>query len=122
LEHAPEVAPGDGAAVVPEGADDPPPIVRLPSRRDPQAPPTYKCARYRGRLEAPLLLRIRALGVTQACTLYVTLLGAYHILLHRLTGQDDVAVGINALRGDGAAPGSIIGYRVNPWTTRTQLA
>src|SRR5262249_28138014 len=42
---------------------------------------------------APLVAALRSLAVSAGATLYMVLLAVLDVLLHRLTGQDDIAVG-----------------------------
>ena len=57
-----------------------------------------QCARLRGQEVLPigedLYRSIKHLGVGLGATLYVILLAGFQVLIHRLTGQTDLAIGI----------------------------
>jgi len=57
---------------------------------------SYNGATLRVSLGAELTADLRKASARLGCTLYVTLLSAFQILLHRLTRQSEVVVGISA--------------------------
>ena len=68
--------------------------LELPTDRPAAARQTYRGARRRLRAPAELArARLDALGRQDGATLFMALLAAFQALLHRLTGQDDLAVG-----------------------------
>lgn len=72
---------------------DAPPRVDLPLDRPRPATPSYRAERQSLRLDPELTVGLRALAKAQGCTLYMTLLAAYSLLLHRLTGQAELLLG-----------------------------
>jgi amino acid adenylation domain-containing protein len=64
-------------------------------------------------LDAADLDALRALGRTSGTTLYMTLLGVYALLLHRLTGQDDLLIGSPVSDRSRAELRGLIGFFVN---------
>ncbi|GAB3979303.1 hypothetical protein GCM10027615_55430 [Plantactinospora veratri] len=80
----------------------PPPELDLPTDRPRPAARTMRGARYTTTLETDLVNRLRAVGAPGGSTLLMVLLSAYQVLLHRLTGQPDVVVGV-PVNGRGAA-------------------
>lgn len=56
---------------------------------------TYAGATFDGRLEDAVMDAARQLGRKNGCSLFVTLLSSFQMLLHRLTQQDEVVVGIS---------------------------
>ncbi len=64
-------------------------------------------------LDAPLLLRLTAAAHETGNTLYVTLLAAYIVLLHRYTSQDRLVVGTPATGRTQPEWAGIIGYFIN---------
>jgi amino acid adenylation domain-containing protein len=69
-----------------------------------------------------LTQRLRELGRGRSATLFMTLLAAFQALLHRYTGQDDVAIGTPiANRGRGEVE-ALIGFFVNMLVLRTDLS
>ncbi|MGB8355653.1 MAG: amino acid adenylation domain-containing protein [Chthoniobacteraceae bacterium] len=73
---------------------DLPPALELPLDHPRPQTVTYNGARQRITLDADLCSRLRKAGAEQRCSLFMTLLAGFNILLHRLTGQDDVVVGV----------------------------
>src|ERR1019366_8429922 len=72
----------------------PAPLLDLPTDRPRPAVKEFKGATYRTRIGADAYNAIKKLGAKQKCTLFVTLLSGFQILLSRLSGQDDIVVGI----------------------------
>lgn len=70
------------------------PILDLPA--DNPRPPelTYNGARQEIRLEPELIAALRKVGAAHRSSLFMLLLSAYGILLHRLSGQDDLLIGV----------------------------
>ncbi len=54
---------------------------------------TFQGAMYRGRIEPALLVRLKQLAREENASLYMALLAAFNILLHRYSGQEDILVG-----------------------------
>ena len=81
------------------------PILDLPN--DHPLPPalTYRGSREQIVLEPELTEALKKIGATQRCSLFMVLLSAYNVLLHRLSGQDDLVVGVpfdSTIRSDNA--------------------
>ena len=55
---------------------------------------TYRGARQEIVLEPALIEALKKIGAAQRCSLFIVLLGAYGVLLHRLSGQDDLVIGV----------------------------
>lgn len=69
-------------------------------------------------LDRALTARLKALCAAQGTTLFMALLGAWSLLLMRLSGQDDVVIGVpSANRPDPALDG-LIGFFVNTLALR----
>ncbi|CCE09372.1 Amino acid adenylation domain protein [Bradyrhizobium sp. STM 3843] len=68
--------------------------LNLPLDRPRPAIKEFKGATFRTRIEADAYNRIKKFGASQKCTLFVTLLAGFEILLGRLSGQDDIVVGV----------------------------
>jgi non-ribosomal peptide synthetase component F len=73
-----------------------PPALELPTDRPRPSVKTFGGRRRSRTLPAPLYEALKQASARQGCTLFVTLLGAYAALLGRLTGQDDLVVGVPA--------------------------
>jgi iturin family lipopeptide synthetase A len=70
------------------------PILDLPLDHARPAALTYVGAREEIVLEAELIAALKAMGAAHRCSLFMVLLSAYGILLHRLSGQDDLLIGV----------------------------
>ncbi|MCY1031324.1 amino acid adenylation domain-containing protein [Corallococcus sp. BB11-1] len=70
------------------------PAIELPTDHGRPALRSYRGARETVRLSATLTRSVRELAQQQQSTLFILLLSAYTTFLHRLTGQDELLVGI----------------------------
>jgi amino acid adenylation domain-containing protein len=98
----------------------PPPALELPC--DLARPPlfTYRGARVKLPLPAPLLPRVKSLSSASGATPFLTLFAAWALLLHRLSGQDDLMLGVPAVEiTEGGGP--FIGYNLNLLPIRSRL-
>jgi hypothetical protein len=73
-------------------------------------------------LPAELLERLRALGRGEGATLFMLLLGAFQLLLARLSGDDDVVVGSPVAGRTRRELEGLIGFFVNTLVLRTDLS
>ena len=73
-----------------EGA---PQVLELPSDRPRPAIQSYRGAKITRRLSGELLGSIKTLGRSRKCTLFMTLLTAFQVLLYRYTNQCDIVIG-----------------------------
>ena len=64
-------------------------------------------------LSAELLGRVRKLGAARGASLFATLIAGFGALLHRLTGQDDVVVGVPAAGQAAAGLEGLVGHCVH---------
>ncbi|HEY7768488.1 amino acid adenylation domain-containing protein [Longimicrobium sp.] len=98
-----------------------PELLELPTDRPRPAVQSYRGSSVPVELPLELLERLQALGRSEGATLYMTLLGAFQVLLGRYAGSDDVVVGSpNAGRTRGEVEG-LIGFFVNTLVLRTGL-
>jgi amino acid adenylation domain-containing protein len=72
------------------------PVLELPLDRPRPAVRTFDSRRTERVLDAGLVTAMRTLGARCGTSLFAGLLGAFAATLHRLTGQDDIVVGIPA--------------------------
>ncbi len=73
------------------------------------------------KLPQTLVRDLSSLGALEGCTLFMTLLAAFQVLLHRYTGAEEIVIGTPvALRGPGAA--SLIGSCLNMVALRCDLS
>lgn len=73
-----------------------PPTIELP--HDHARPPlkTYKGQRFEYQIQGDVVNQLRSVAKDANSTLFVVLLSAFYLLLNRLSGEDDVVVGIPA--------------------------
>ena len=89
------------------------PRLDLPTDRPRPAEKSYRGATLEGSLGSELYAGLKKLSAKNGCTLYVTLLSAFQILLHRLSCQDDVVVGISTAGQALLEDASLVGHCVN---------
>ena len=89
------------------------PVVDLPT--DFPRPPrrTYASHRQDYRLDDDLTLALRKLGQRAGCSFVSTLLVSFEVLLHRLTGQTDLVVGLPAAGQSATGHERLMGHCVN---------
>ena len=73
-------------------------------------------------LSPTLTVALESLGQSEGATLFMTLFAAFQILLHRYTGQDDLAVGVPIANRNRSEIEGLIGFFVNSLVLRTNLA
>lgn len=66
--------------------------------------------------------KLTLLAKSGGATLYMTLLAAFQVLLHRYTGQEDVLVGSPASGRNQTEFAGVVGYFVNPIVLRADLS
>ncbi|MFY2559117.1 amino acid adenylation domain-containing protein [Corallococcus terminator] len=97
------------------------PVLELPT--DKPRPPTQT---FRGtsrglRLGPALTERLREQARQHDTTLYTVLVAAFHTLLHRYTGQDDLIVGSPTSGRTRASLAGVVGYFTNPVPLRARI-
>ncbi|HTK47955.1 MAG TPA: condensation domain-containing protein, partial [Gemmatimonadaceae bacterium] len=97
------------------------PTLELPTDFPPRATPGFAGARTGATLPADLSARVRALAQTHDATLYMVLLAAVQIVLHRYSGQDDIVVGSAVAGRTRRETESMIGYFSQALPMRTRL-
>jgi amino acid adenylation domain-containing protein len=75
---------------------DEPPILQLPTDRPRSADTALSCAVETLAVSESTLESLKRISTERGCTLFGTLLSAFYALLHRLSGQDDIVVGISS--------------------------
>jgi amino acid adenylation domain-containing protein len=73
-------------------------------------------------IPASLVETLRQLGRREGATLYMTLLAAFYVLLHRGTGQSDILVGTAMAGRNHPAAERLIGFFVNMLPLRADLS
>jgi len=98
------------------------PALALPTDRPRPPVQTYRGAAHTFRLNAELTRRLKALSKDQNATLYMTLLAAFQVLLHRYSGQQEILVGSPTSGRNRGWLAGLVGYLVNPVALRAQLS
>jgi NRPS condensation-like uncharacterized protein len=96
---------------------------RLQLRTDRPRPQVYSAqgATVAFQLGAELLRELKILSRQHQVTLYMTLLAAFKVLLHRQSGQDDIVVGADIANRTRVETEKLIGFFVNMLVLRTSL-
>jgi len=99
-----------------------PPSLDLPADRPRPPLQTFRGASLPGLLPAHLADALRSLGRRQGSSLFMVLLAGFQLLLQRLSGQDDVAVGSPIAGRPQPEVEELIGCFLNTLVLRTDLA
>jgi amino acid adenylation domain-containing protein len=99
-----------------------PPLLGLPIDRPRPATQTFVGALHVSAVPADIAGGVRALGRRRGATLFMTLLAAFEVLLHRYTGQTDILVGTPVANRSRIETEGLIGFLVNTLVLRTDLA
>ncbi|HYH78527.1 MAG TPA: amino acid adenylation domain-containing protein, partial [Longimicrobium sp.] len=92
----------------------------LPSDRPRPRFPSHRAGSARLTLPNPLSTELRGLGRKQGCTLFMTLLGGLLATLHRVSGQDDLVVGISSAGRPFPGSGTLVGHCVDVLPVRSR--
>ena len=90
-----------------------PPVLDLPTDRPRPAVKGFAGSTERRKIGKALYQSLKKAGAKQGCTLFSTLLAGFQALLMRLSGQDDVVVGIPAAAQSLEEGRSLVGHCVN---------
>ncbi|MET0647177.1 MAG: amino acid adenylation domain-containing protein, partial [Pyrinomonadaceae bacterium] len=93
----------------------------LPGDRPRPTAQTYNGARLHATFDGQLLEELKALGRTHGCTLFMTLLAGHLALLHRLTGQSDMVVGIPVAGRAARDEARLVGFCTRPLPIRSRV-
>ncbi len=110
-----------GAAYWAERFADHVPVVELPSDRPRPANRDYAGATATHPLRADLALRVKEYCIEHDTTVFTAMLAAFTVLLHRLTGQDDVVIGIPAAVQALDGEPDLVGHFANLLPIRSQI-
>ncbi|HEX4726954.1 MAG TPA: amino acid adenylation domain-containing protein, partial [Jatrophihabitans sp.] len=101
---------------------DAPALLTLPTDRPRPAEPDYRGGQLRVEFDAELTAGLRALSAKQGCTVYMTVLAAWALVLSRLSGQDDVVIGTPTANRRRHELEGLIGFFVNTLAIRLDLS
>ncbi|MCC5641838.1 amino acid adenylation domain-containing protein [Nostoc sp. CHAB 5824] len=98
------------------------PILELPSDRPRPPVQTYSGEICRQMLPQALTDALKAMSQQSGVTLFMTLLAAFKVLLHRYTGQEDILVGSPIAGRNQVETEGLMGLFVNTLVMRTDLS
>ncbi len=101
--------------------DGAPQAINLPLDRPRPSVETHRGDRVRLSLSPTLSAELHALSRREGTTLFMTLLSAFFVLLHRLTGQEDLVVGSPIAGRTRPETERLIGFFVNTLVLRVEL-
>ncbi|MGD0570133.1 MAG: amino acid adenylation domain-containing protein [Candidatus Sulfotelmatobacter sp.] len=97
-------------------------LLKLPTDRPRPATQSQKGAICHFVIAADLTQKLKQLAEQQGATLFMVLLAAFQTLLHRYSGQDDIAVGTPIAGRSNSAAEKLIGFFVNTLVLRADLS
>jgi amino acid adenylation domain-containing protein len=98
------------------------PALNLPTDRPRPSVQSFQGAHHPITLSKELSEELRAFSQRQGVTLFMTMLAAFQVVLHRYSGQDDVVVGTYIANRNRAEIEGLIGFFVNTLVLRTDLS
>jgi amino acid adenylation domain-containing protein/non-ribosomal peptide synthase protein (TIGR01720 family) len=98
------------------------PILELPTDHPRTQQRSNKGARLRATIGEALTGDLKRLSGRQGCTMFTTLLGGFSLMLHQLSGQDDIVVGINVAQQLSTGTRDFVGFRINPLSIRSKAS
>lgn len=98
------------------------PVLELPTDHPRPPSPTFRGATTWFRIESAMAESLRKLARDQGATLYVVLIAAFQVLLHRYSGQEDILVGSPTAGRSRSEFENLVGFFVNPVVLRANLA
>ncbi|MUG94288.1 amino acid adenylation domain-containing protein [Scytonema sp. UIC 10036] len=99
-----------------------PPVLNLPTDRIRPPIQTYNGSRGTIKFDAQLTNKLKLFGRQQRCTLLMTLLSVYMTLIHRLSGQDDIIIGLPTSGRSLSGSEEIVGYCTHFLPIRSELS
>jgi glutamate-1-semialdehyde aminotransferase/acyl carrier protein len=97
------------------------PVLELPTDKPRPAEQTFAGHRQMMTLDTSTYMDLKRFSAQQDATLFTTLLAAFNVLLHHVTKQSDLVVGIHAAGQLTMGGGNIIGHCVNLLPLRSQV-
>lgn len=101
---------------------DEPPVLELPADHPRPARQSFRGGRHHFVLNDTLVQGLNALARAQGTTFFTVMLAAYKVLLHRLSGQTDLSVGVPVAGRERPELEGLIGFFVNTLVLRSELA
>ncbi|GMU03297.1 hypothetical protein KH5H1_74190 [Corallococcus caeni] len=97
------------------------PVLELPTDRPRPAVQSFRGAHHLFHLDAPLTTALKDVSRQEGVTLFMTMLAAFKLLLHRYNGQVDLLVGTPIANRTQPELEGLIGYFANTLVLRTSL-
>lgn len=97
------------------------PVFDLPTDFPRPATRTFESGRLDYPMDSELVLAIKKMGLKAGCSFVTTLLAAFEVLLHRLSGQEDIVVGLPAAGQSVTGNNRLVGNCVNLLPLRSHL-
>jgi amino acid adenylation domain-containing protein len=97
------------------------PILRLPADHPRPQRHSFRGSSQSIAFSPGLGAALHGIARSQKATLFMVLLAAFQILLHRISGQDDLLLGCPASGRENPAFSNVIGYFVNPIVLRSHF-
>ncbi len=101
---------------------DAPPLLELPTDRPRPAFQTFQGKIERFQLDSQLTQELKALSQQSGCTLFMTLLAAFGLLLSRYSGLSNIIIGSPIANRNQAAIEPLIGFFANTLALRINLS
>jgi amino acid adenylation domain-containing protein len=101
---------------------DAPPLLELPTDRPRPAIQTFQGKTERFQLDRQLTQQLKTLSQTSGCTLFMTLLAAFAVVLSRYSGQTDIVIGSAIANRNRREIEGLIGFFVNTLALRLDLS
>lgn len=99
-----------------------PALLELPTDRPRPPVQSRKGARHLFELPSELVGSLAALGRREGATLFMTMMAAFQVLLHKYSGQDDLVIGTPVACRNMKETEGLIGFFVNTVVFRTNLS
>lgn len=97
------------------------PIVDFPVDRPRPPLRTFNSQREDWQISESLVTALKQLGTKLGCSFMTTLLSGFEVFLYRMTGQEDLVVGISAAGQAATGKYNLVGHCVNLLPLRTQI-
>lgn len=97
-------------------------LLELPTDFPRPVMPSNRGDHLTSRIDSDLTQQLHALSQQQGCTLFMTLLTAFNILLYRYTGQNDLLIGSPIANRTHSQIENLIGFFVNNLVLRTRIS
>jgi amino acid adenylation domain-containing protein len=99
-----------------------PPVLQLPTDRPRPTTQSFNGALYGTTFSKELSEHVKTFSRQERCTLFMTLMAAFKVLMYRYTQQDDIIVGCPIAGRNRIETEPLIGFFVNTLAVRTSMA